>query len=65
MGRGATRMTLAGLILTLAALWILILARYGLISVPTRPGRIRAALHLADLKPGEAFFTCVAPWLAR
>lgn len=60
MGRGATRMTavyiLAGLFLTLAALWILVPALYGLPSVPTHPDRIRAALRLADLKPGEAFY---------
>ena len=47
---------LAGLILTLAALWILIPALYGLPSVPTRHDRIRAALRLADLAAGEAFF---------
>jgi SAM-dependent methyltransferase len=47
---------LAGLFLTLAALWILVPALYGLPSVPTHPDRIRAALRLADLKPGEAFF---------
>ncbi len=47
---------LAGIFLTLAALWILVPALYGLPSVPTRHDRIRAALHLADLKPGEAFF---------
>ncbi|MFZ5858255.1 MAG: SAM-dependent methyltransferase [Chloroflexota bacterium] len=47
---------LVGLFLTLAALWILIPALYGLPSVPTRHDRVRAALRLADLKPGEAFF---------
>lgn len=47
---------LAGLFLTLAALWIFIPALYGLPSVPTRPDRVRAALRLADLRPGEAFF---------
>jgi precorrin-6B methylase 2 len=47
---------LAGLLLTLAALWILVPALYGLPSVPTHPDRIRAALRLADLKPGEAFY---------
>jgi SAM-dependent methyltransferase len=47
---------LAGLFLTLAALWILVPALYGLPSVPTHPDRIRAALRLADLKPGEAFY---------
>lgn len=47
---------LAGLFLVLTSLWILIPALYGLPSVPTRPDRIRAALRLADLRPGEAFF---------
>lgn len=60
MGRGTTHMIaiyiLAGLFLLLAALWILVPALYGLPSVPTHPDRIRAALRLADLKPGEAFF---------
>ncbi len=47
---------LAGLFSTLAALWTLIPALYGLPSVPTRRERIRAALRLADLRAGEAFF---------
>lgn len=47
---------LAGIFLTLAALWIFVPALYGLPSVPTRPDRVRAALRLADLRPGEAFF---------
>jgi SAM-dependent methyltransferase len=47
---------LAGIFLTLAALWIFIPALYGLPSVPTKPDRIRAALRLADLRAGEAFF---------
>lgn len=47
---------LAGIILTLAALWILIPALYGLPSVPTKPDRVRTALRLADLRAGEAFF---------
>lgn len=47
---------LAGLFLTLAALWILIPALYGLPSVPTKQDRVRAALRLADLKAGDAFF---------
>ncbi len=44
------------LILIFALTWILVPAFYGLPSVPTRRDRIRAALRLADLKPGEAFF---------
>ena len=47
---------IAGIFLTLAALWILIPALYGLPSVPTRRDRVRAALRLADLRPGEAFY---------
>jgi SAM-dependent methyltransferase len=47
---------LAGIFLTLAALWILIPALYGLPSVPTKHERVRAALRLADLRAGEAFF---------
>ncbi|MEW5940837.1 MAG: hypothetical protein AB1750_14300, partial [Chloroflexota bacterium] len=43
-------------ILIFALTWILVPAFYGLPSVPTRPDRIRAALRLADLRPGEAFF---------
>ena len=47
---------LAALFLTLALTWILVPAFYGLPSVPTQPDRIRAALRLADLRAGEAFF---------
>ena len=47
---------LAGLFLTFAALWILIPAMYGLPSVPTQHDRVHAALRLADLRAGEAFF---------
>lgn len=47
---------LAGIFLTFAALWILVPALYGLPSVPTNPDRVRAALRLADLRAGEAFF---------
>lgn len=43
------------LILGFALMWILVPALYGLPSVPTRHERIRAALRLADLRPGEAF----------
>ena len=37
-------------------LWILIPAMYGLPSRPTHPDRIRAALRLADLKPGDTLY---------
>lgn len=46
----------SALVLTLAALWTLIPALYGLPTVPTSPNRVRAALRLADLRAGEAFF---------
>ena len=47
---------LAGILLTLALLWILVPALYGLPSVPTNRDRVRAALRLADLGAGDAFF---------
>lgn len=47
---------LAGIFLTLALLWILVPALYGLPSVPTNRDRVRAALRLADLAAGDAFF---------
>ncbi len=37
-------------------MWIIVPALYGLPSVPTRRDRIRAALRLADLRAGEAFY---------
>ena len=40
----------------LGLLWILIPAMYGLPSRPTHPDRIRAALRLADLKPGDTLY---------
>jgi precorrin-6B methylase 2 len=45
-----------GLILALAWLWMLIPAWYGTPFVPTRPERIRAALRLAKLRPGETVY---------
>ena len=40
----------------LTLLWILIPAFYGLPSKPTKPDRIRKALKLVDLKPGEVLY---------
>ena len=44
------------LLFLLALLWILVPAFYGLPSKPTRPDRIRKALQLVDLKPGEVLY---------
>ena len=44
------------LIFTMALLWILVPAFYGLPSKPTRPGRIRAALKLVKLQPDEVLY---------
>jgi len=43
-------------LLILAFLWILIPALYGLPSKPTKPDRIRKALQMVDLKPGETLY---------
>ncbi len=43
-------------VLVFALTWLLVPALYGLPPLPTQPDRIRAALRLADLKAGEAFF---------
>lgn len=40
----------------LTLLWILVPALYGLPSKPTKPDRIRKALKLVDLKPGEILY---------
>lgn len=40
----------------LTLLWILVPAFYGLPSKPTKPDRIRKALKLVDLKPGEVLY---------
>ncbi|MGC8856949.1 MAG: SAM-dependent methyltransferase [Anaerolineae bacterium] len=45
-----------GLVLVLGWLWLLVPAWYGTPFVPTRPERIRAALRLAQLKPGETLY---------
>ena len=47
-------LSLAVFVLTL--LWILIPAFYGLPSRPTKPDRIRKALKLVNLKPGEVLY---------
>jgi len=47
---------LAILIILVALLWILVPAIYGLPPVSTRRERIRRALKLADLQPGERFY---------
>jgi SAM-dependent methyltransferase len=48
---------LAGLLcLALGGLWILVPAWYGLAWVPTRAARIRKALQLAGLSPGETLY---------
>jgi hypothetical protein len=43
-------------LLILILLWILIPALYGLPPVPTRPERVRKALKLANLRPGETLY---------
>ncbi len=44
------------LIIIVVLLWILVPAIYGLPPVSTRRGRIRRALELANLQPGERFY---------
>ncbi|HET9590925.1 MAG TPA: class I SAM-dependent methyltransferase [Anaerolineales bacterium] len=44
------------LLFILILLWILIPALYGLPPVPTKPERIRKALQLANLQPGEVLY---------
>jgi hypothetical protein len=44
------------LLFILALLWILVPALYGLPPVPTRLERIRKALQLANLQPGEVLY---------
>jgi hypothetical protein len=49
--------TLLALLVILAALlWVLVPAFYGLPPVSTRPGRIRKALNMAGLRPGETLY---------
>lgn len=44
------------LIFLLALLWILVPTLYGLPSIPTHPDRIRKALRMANLQPGETLY---------
>jgi len=44
------------LLFLLVLLWILVPAFYGLPSKPTKPDRIRKALHLVDLKQNETLY---------
>lgn len=44
------------LLFVVILLWILVPALYGLPPVPTRPDRIRKALQLANLQPGETLY---------
>lgn len=44
------------LIIILVLAWVLIPALHGLPSVPTNPERIRSALKLANLQPGEVLY---------
>ncbi len=47
---------LAVIVLILAGLWLIIPACLGLPSIPTRADRIRKALKLAKLQPGEILY---------
>jgi hypothetical protein len=49
-------LVLAGLFLLIAVIWLTVPAFYGLPWIPTREKRIRRALELAKLKPGETLF---------
>jgi hypothetical protein len=49
-------LVLAGVVLLLSGLWLIVPALYGLPWIPTREKRIRRALELAELKPGEALY---------
>jgi hypothetical protein len=44
------------LLFLLILLWILVPALYGLPPVPTKPERIRKALHLVNLQPNEILY---------
>ena len=47
---------LGGVFLACSALWFLVPALYGLPWVPTRHARIRRALQMANLQPGETLY---------
>lgn len=49
-------LTFSFLFFVIALLWILVPAFYGLPPVPTKPERIRKALQLANLQPGETLY---------
>jgi len=52
----AVWLVLAGLFLLAALTWLLVPALYGLPWVPTREARVRGALELAGLRPGETLY---------
>jgi len=45
-----------GFLLLIGVLWLLVPALYGLPWIPTREKRIRRALELAELRPGETLY---------
>jgi hypothetical protein len=47
---------LGGIFLLLSGLWLIVPALHGIPWVPTRKGRIRRALQLAKLQPGETLY---------
>jgi len=47
---------LAGIFLVLSGLWLIVPALYGVPWVPTREKRIRKALQLVKLQPGETLY---------
>ena len=51
-----TLVVLAGIFLVLSGLWLIVPALYGVPWVPTREKRIRKALQLAKLQPGETLY---------
>ena len=51
-----TLVVLAGIFLVLSGLWLIVPALYGVPWVPTREKRIRKALQLVKLQPGETLY---------